>query len=62
MSDLVCIFWDKMKSKINTDFALTGWMLCAINHIQRYAKYHSYSDHSKQVNNLIKTLFHGLSE
>ena len=26
LSYLVCIFWDKRQSQINTDFALTGWM------------------------------------
>ena len=58
LSYLVCIFWDKRQSQINTDFALTGWMLCAINHIHRYAKYPSDSDNIKQVNNTIKTFFH----
>ena len=37
-------------------------MLCVIPHIRKDAKDHSYSEHRKQVNNLIKTLFHGLSE
>ena len=36
-------------------------MLCVITHVCRYAKYHSYSAHRKQVNNLIKTFFNGLS-
>ena len=33
-------------------------MLCGIPHICNDAKIHSDSDHMKQVNNLIKTLFH----
>ena len=37
-------------------------MLCVIHHIRKYATDHSDSDHRKQVNNIIKTLFHGLSE
>ena len=37
-------------------------MLCVIPHIQKYAKYHSDSYHSKQVNNVIKKLFHGVAE
>ena len=37
-------------------------MLCVIPYIQKDAKYHSYSDHRKQVNNIIKTLFSGASE
>ena len=52
----------KRKLHINTDFAVTGWMLCIITHIIKDAKYHSYSDNKKQVKNVIKTLFHRLSE
>ena len=37
-------------------------MLCVIPHIWKYAKYNSDSDHRKQVNNVIKTVFHGTSE
>ena len=37
-------------------------MLYVIHHIHKYAKYHSYSDNRKQVNNVIKKWFHGLSE
>ena len=36
--------------------------LCVIPHIYKDAKDHSESDHRKQVNNFIKTLFHGRSE
>ena len=58
----VCKLWQKRQLHINTDFAVTGWMLCVILHIRKYAKYHSNSDHRKQVNNVIKTLFSGASE
>ena len=37
-------------------------MLCVIPHIRKDAKDHSDSDHRKQVNNFIKTLFLGASE
>ena len=37
-------------------------MLCVIPHICKDAKDHSDSDHRKQVNNVIKTLFSGASE
>ena len=37
-------------------------MLCVIPHICKDEKYHSDSDHSKQVKNVIKTLFFGESE
>ena len=37
-------------------------MLCVIPHILRDAKDNSDSDYRKQVNNVIKNLFHGLPE
>ena len=37
-------------------------MLCVIPHIRKDTKYHSDSDNSRQVNNVIKTLFSGASE
>ena len=37
-------------------------MICVIPHIHKDAKDHSDSDHRKQVNNVIKTLFSGASE
>ena len=54
--------WQKRQLHINTDFTVTGWMLCAIPHIRKDAKDHSDSDHRKQVNNVIKTLFYEASE
>ena len=37
-------------------------MSCVITHICKDEKYHLYSDHRKQANNIIKMLFHGLSQ
>ena len=37
-------------------------MLFVIPHIHKDAKDHSYNDHRKEVKNVIKTLFYGLSE
>ena len=62
LSSTVCNLWQKIKLRINTDFAVTGWMLCVIPHIRKYAKDHSDRNHRKQVNNVIKTLFSGSSE
>ena len=62
LSSLVCTLWQKIKIRINTDFSVTGWMLCVITHVSKDAKDHSNSYHVKQVNIVIKTLFHGLSE
>ena len=58
----VCKIWQKRKLHINTDFPVTGWMLCVLPHIRKDAKYYSDSDHRKKVNNVIKTLFSGASE
>ena len=54
--------WQKRHLLINTAFTVTGWMLCVIPHIRKDEKYHSDSDHRKQVNNVINTLFSGSSE
>ena len=62
LSYLVFNFWDKSQLHINTDTEVTGWMLCVIPLILKKSKDHSDSDHRKQVNNVIKMLFHGLSE
>ena len=58
----MCNLWQKRQLHINTDFAVTGWMLCVIPHICKYAKDHSDRNHRKQVNNVIKRLFSGTSE
>ena len=62
LSSTVCNLWQKRQLHINTDFAVTGWMLCVIPHIRKDAKDHSDRNHRKQVNNVIKTLFYGSSE
>ena len=62
LSSTVCNLWQKIQLHINTDFAVTGWMLCVIPHICKDAKDHSDSNHRKQVNNVIKRLFFGSSE
>ena len=62
MSSLVCNLWQKRKIYINTEFSVTGWMLCVITHIRKNTKYHSDSYHRKNVNNIMKMLFRGLSE
>ena len=58
----MCSLWQKSQLHINTNFAVTGWMLCVITHICKDAKDHSDSDNRKQVNNVIKILFRKLSE
>ena len=58
----VCKILQKRKIHINIDFTVTGWMICVIPHILKDAKYHTYSDHRKQGNNVIKKSFNGLPE
>ena len=43
LSFSVCKLWQKRQLHINTDFSVTGWMLCVIPHIRKDAKYHSDS-------------------
>ena len=62
LSTTVCNLRQKIKLRINTDFAVTGWMLCVIPNIRKYEKYHSDRNYRKQVNNFIKRLFSGSSE
>ena len=58
---LVCSLCQKRQLHINTDFVVTGWMLCVIPHIRKKSKDHSDIYHMKQVKNLIKKLLYGLS-
>ena len=57
LSFLVCKLWQKRQLHVNTYFAVTGRMLCVIPHILKDTKDHLYSDHRKQVNNVIKNKF-----
>ena len=54
LSFSVRTLWQKRQLHINTDFAVTGWMLCVIPRIRKDSKEHSDSDHRKQVKNVIK--------
>ena len=38
LSSTVCSLWHKRQLHIKTDFAVSGWMLCVIPHIRKYAK------------------------
>ena len=60
LSSLVCILWKKIKLHTNTDFEVTGCMLCVILHVRKDAKDYSDSDHRNQINNVIKTFFSGI--
>ena len=62
LSSSFCKLFQKRQLDIITDFTVTGWMLCVIPHIRKDAKDNSHSDHRKQINIVIKALFHGKSE
>ena len=62
LSSSVCKLLQKREIHINANFAVTGWMICVITHICKDTKYNFDGDHKKQVNNAIKTLFHGSYE
>ena len=62
LSSSVCNIWHKREIHINTDFAVTGWMLCVIPQIHKDEKDHSDSDDRNQVNNFMKKIFHGVPE
>ena len=62
LSSSVCKLWQKRQIHINTDFSVTRLMLCVIPHIRKDAKDNLDIDKRKQVNNVIKNLFHGASE
>ena len=47
LSTTVCNLWQKRQLHINTDFAVTGWMLFIIPHIHIDAKDHSDRNHGK---------------
>ena len=62
LSFSVCKIWQKRQLHINTNFVVTGWMLCVIPHIRKDAKHNFDSYHGKQVKKIIKNIFHGASE
>ena len=58
MSSLICICWSKRGIHTNTDYAVTGWMLCVITYICKHF-IDNYDDNNRnQVNNVIKFLLH----
>ena len=54
--------WNKREEHINTDYAVTGWMLCVIPHIRKDVFKSAQNKHHIQVNNVIKNLFAGSTE
>ena len=65
-SETICFIisslWNKREEHINTDYAVTSWMLCVIPHIREDVFKNAQNKHHIQVNNVIKTLFAGSTE
>ena len=65
-SENICFFisslCNEMEKRINTDYAVTGGMLCVIPQIIEYVFKDTQNKHHIQVNNDIKTLFAGSTE
>ena len=51
--------WNKREEHINTDYDVTGWMLCVIPHIREDVFKNEQNKHHIQVKLFIKTLFVG---
>ena len=65
-SDNICFvmsnLWNQIEIYINTDYAVTGWMLCVITHIREDVFKNAQNKHHIQVNTVIKSLFAGSTE
>ena len=59
---VISSLWNKREEHINTDYAVTGWILCVIPHIREDVLKNAQNKHHIQVNNVIKTLFAGSTE
>ena len=62
LSYAVCNYWGRRELNTNTGFSVTECVLSIIPHICKDSSGNSDGDNMKQVNNVIKTLFYGLSE
>ena len=48
---------NEREKHINTDYAVTGWMLCIVHQIMEYFFKNAQNNHHIQVDNVIKSLF-----
>ena len=54
--------WNEREKHTDTDYSVTGWMLCVITHIREDCFKNAQNKHHIQVNNVVKTLFAGSTE
>ena len=59
---VISSLWNEREKIINTDYAVTGWMLCLITHIREDVFKNARNKNHIQVNNVTKTLFAGSTE
>ena len=66
ISDNLCMvvsrLWNEIEKHINTDYTVTGWILCLIHHIREDVFKNPNGKHNIQVNIVIKTLHAGWYE
>ena len=51
--------WNKREEHVNTNYAVTGWIICVIPHIREDVFKNAQNKHHIHVDNVIKTLFSG---
>ena len=59
---VISSLWNEREKHINTNYAVTGWMLCVIPHIREDVVKNAQNKHHIPVNNVIKSLFDGRTE
>ena len=57
ISFVIWKLWNEREKIINTDYAVTGWMLCAIPHIKVDIFKNQQNNHHIQLNTVINSLF-----
>ena len=62
MCFVISKLWNKREEHINTDYSVTGRMLCVIPHIREEVFKNAQNKHNIQVNNVIRNLFAGSTE
>ena len=58
LSSLISKLWGERDIHTNTDYSVTGWMVCVITHIYEDVFYISNGNNSNQVKNVTKTPFY----
>ena len=47
---VISSLWNKREEHVNTDYSMTGWMLCVIPHIREYVFKNSQNKHWRRAN------------